>query len=111
MLDRIVQFIRKQVADTANPVASAIAQRSSEEILERLGPVAREMSPAEARGYVRARGRRVVNLHTRLVAIELGHMTQATLDQVRSRALKQAVHEVVRKVLSKPSVRVDRRAA
>lgn len=100
-----------RVLDQVEVLSKEVVCRSVEEIHGRLDARAKRMSVAEARGYVRARARRVVQKHTALVAAEKGGCSLRAIRLVSNRALERATHRVVRELWTIPRAQFGLRVA
>ena len=88
-----------------------IAQRSVQHIRGRLNADIRQMGLAQARGYVRARGRHIVRCQTGLVCAEQREFDFTAQTVILEKALERAVHLVVRDLLTSPPPQFDIRVA
>src|SRR5262245_47609597 len=84
-------------------VIREIAKRSIADVRGRLSAVTHNMSEAELRGYVRARGARPVRLEAERLAAEQGWRVALT-DSLIASALERMVHQVVYQMRMQPVV-------
>jgi len=84
-------------------LAREVAERSLEPARERLSRTVWAMSPAELRGYVRARATRPVRVHARQ-ALAHHRMQDTLLDDLVQSVLERTVHLLVREFLVQPVV-------
>lgn len=89
--------------------ATEVAQHCQADVAARLGPVARGMSLAEARGYIRARLAVVLDQEMPLLAQHIGSDLQLEL-AVRQQAIDEIVRMTIGDLL-KTQKHVSRRAA
>ena len=111
MLFELRTILTGNSSGLVDSLSRAVAQRSLGEIHRRLSHTAKHMNVAEARGYVRARARRVVRRHMVHVTSEQGRLSMPVQKAVFSMGLERAVHLAVRDLLTVPQAQFRIRVA
>jgi hypothetical protein len=98
------RHIQKVLFPTSKTLLDALAkttvERSLTDIRTRLDSRWRDMTPSQARGYVRARARQVVRRHAGLLAAEHGYRDQPSIDAIDTRALERSVHLIIHELMA-----------
>ena len=81
-------------------LAKTAVERSLTDIRIRLDSRWRDMTPSQARGYVRARARQVVRRQAGLLAAEHGYRDQPSIDAIDTRALERSVHLIIHELMA-----------
>lgn len=106
-------ILRPRMARQLQRLALLVAERSLEGVRHRLNPLAHTMTPAEARGYVRARSAAVVTREVdHALSIE-GRIPAWGRGELLRQATSHVVLQLSRELVSLPpsQVRLQRRAA
>lgn len=103
---KMYRHIQKVLFPTNNTCFDALAktavERSLIDIRTRLDSRWRNMTPSQARGYVRARARQVVRRQAGLLAAEHGYRDQASIDAIDTRALERSVNLIIQELMVTP---------
>jgi hypothetical protein len=111
MFQRIREIMMDNLFDRVDELARAVVDQSVDEIRASLSDGVRHMSVAEARGYVRARARRIVQKHAVVAVTDHGGLSAWTTQAVTTKALERATHRVVRQLLTIPQSQFSLRVA
>jgi hypothetical protein len=98
------RYIQKFLFPTSKTRLDALAkmavERSLIDIRTRLDSRWRDMTPSQARGYVRARARQVVRRQAGLLAAEHGYRDQPSIDAIDIRALERSVNRIIHELMA-----------
>ena len=106
-------ILRPRTARQLQRLALQVAERSLEGVRHRLNPLAHTMTPAEARGYVRARAAAVVTREVDYALSLEGRTPTWGRGELLRQATTQVVMQLSRELVSLPpsQIRLHRRAA
>lgn len=108
----IAQFLRQTLAaDRTADLAERVAGRSRLAVWQRVKDGLADLSPAEARGYIRARALTVVKEETGKLIEQEGSKVRRLRERIESAATSALIETIIQQTASKQPVAVYRRAA
>ena len=98
--------------DALHRLINQVVVRSYDRVRERIYPSVMEMSPAEARGYIRARGRHIVQREAEIALSHSSSLAATQRDQAMTLALAALINRFSDELCAQPvSLHYERRAA
>jgi hypothetical protein len=98
LIKKLISLLLGSVRDSAEPLIRQIADRSLAEVCHQVEGRMRDMSLAEARGYVRARATQVVMREARLAIANSTDLDFSAMADVVRQATERLIPQVIRKM-------------